>query len=132
MSLCAHFLNMEFKMNIKKIFAATVVTLAAGGALAANQMPHPQISAPKIDSNMAISGGFAGGATMNNAALEVGYTSLGGTLVQSPQMNVGTNTATQGSGVAISTGTGSAVFSLGSFAAAGVNNITLPNIHPVH
>lgn len=119
-------------MKFKKLVSATVIFMAAGAALAANPMQQPQISAPKIDSSMAISGGFAGGATMHDAALEVNYTSLGGTLTTSPQMNIGTSTATQGGGSAISVGNGSAVFSVGSFAAAGVNNITLPSLHPLH
>lgn len=119
-------------MKFKKLITAAAVMLTAGVALANGPMQPPQISAPKIDSSMAISGGFAGGATMNNAALEVGYTSLAGTLTTSPQLNIGTSTATQGGGSAISLGNGSAVFSVGSFAAAGVNNITLPSIHPLH
>lgn len=120
-------------MKFKKLIAVTVMSLTAGVALASNNhMPQPQISAPRIDSNMAISGGFAGGATMNNAALEVNYTSLSGSLMTSPQLNVATETATQGGGSAISVGSGSAVFSVGSFAAAGVNNITLPTIQHLH
>lgn len=118
-------------MEFKKLITATVVTLAAGAALAATPSLQHQISAPKIDSSTAISGGFAGGATMGGAGLEVGYASMGGTVSHSPQLSTSTGTATQGNGTAVSVGNGSAVFSVGSFSAAGVNNISLPSIQPM-
>lgn len=118
-------------MKFKKLIAATVVTITAGAALAANPVQHQQYSAPKIESSTAISGGFAGGATQGTAGLDVGYSSMAGSMTHAPQSTTTTGTATQGGGSAGSLGNGSASFSVGSFAASGVNNITVPTIRPV-